>query len=128
MMLLQDILQNFVSQSEELTVSKVLPVDEDTVNEVLLESDVNGEHYYLVRCRCKEIVGAISSPENRPILSPQEQAIARLVARGFPNKQIAKELDISPWTVATHLRRIFGKLSVSSRSAMTARLLEENLL
>jgi two-component system, NarL family, nitrate/nitrite response regulator NarL len=57
-----------------------------------------------------------------------ELAIARLIAKGLPNKCIGDILEISPWTVATHLRRIFVKLGVTSRAAMVARLGEENLL
>lgn len=56
-------------------------------------------------------------------LSPREAEIARMVARGLPNKAIADVLDISPWTVCTHLRRIFAKLDVPSRAAMVAKLL-----
>jgi hypothetical protein len=48
-----------------------------------------------------------------------------MVARGYPNKTIASILDISSWTVASHLRRVFTKLGVSSRAAMVARLLED---
>lgn len=59
------------------------------------------------------------------MLSPREQEIARMVAKGYPNKTIAHVLDISTWTVGTHLRRIFAKLSVGSRAAMVARLLED---
>lgn len=55
-------------------------------------------------------------------LSPREQEIARLVAIGYPNKTIAGILDISPWTVATHVRRIFNKLGVHGRPAMIAEL------
>lgn len=55
-------------------------------------------------------------------LSPREQEIARLVAIGYPNKTIAGILDISPWTVATHVRRIFNKLGVHGRAAMIAQL------
>lgn len=55
-------------------------------------------------------------------LSPREQEIARLVAIGYPNKTIAGILDISPWTVATHVRRIFNKLGVHGRAAMIAEL------
>ncbi|NJR74225.1 MAG: helix-turn-helix transcriptional regulator [Scytonema sp. CRU_2_7] len=61
-------------------------------------------------------------------LSPREKAIAKLVAQGLPNKLIGINLDISPWTVATHLRRIFVKLGVTSRTAMIARVFKENLL
>jgi len=57
-----------------------------------------------------------------PTLSPREQEIARLVAIGYPNKTIAGILDISPWTVATHVRRIFNKLNVHGRPAMIAEL------
>jgi hypothetical protein len=37
------------------------------------------------------------------------------------NKQIAHQLHISEWTVATHLRRIFAKLGVDTRAAMVYR-------
>lgn len=61
-------------------------------------------------------------------LSPRERAIAQLVAQGLPNKCIAKNLNISHWTVATYVRRIFIKLDVCSRAAMIALLIKENLL
>ena len=99
---------------------KVIQPTEQMVNEVIFESDVDGIHYYLVRCRPKS--------KKQINLSPREQAIAKLVAQGLPNKSIGIHLDISPWTVATHLRRIFIKLGVTSRTAMITRILEENLL
>ena len=37
-----------------------------------------------------------------------------LAAQGLPNKSIANRLGISAWTVATHLRRIFAKLGVTT--------------
>src|SRR5262249_43303600 len=58
-------------------------------------------------------------------LSPREHEIVRMVAKGYPNKTIAGILNISSWTVCTHMRRIFAKLGVASRAAMVARLLEE---
>lgn len=60
--------------------------------------------------------------EENQHLSPREQEIVRLVAAGHPNKVIAAVLDISYWTVSTHLRRIFAKLGVTSRAAMVARV------
>lgn len=55
------------------------------------------------------------------ILSERELQIVELVACGKSNKQIAKNLKISEWTVSTHLRRIFTKLKVDSRAAMVYR-------
>ena len=48
-----------------------------------------------------------------------------MVAKGYANKSIASVLDISSWTVSSHLRRIFSKLGVTSRAAMVAQLLDE---
>jgi DNA-binding CsgD family transcriptional regulator len=64
----------------------------------------------------------LERPSPMSHLSPREQEIARMVASGYPNKTIASILEISSWTVASHLRRIFIKLEVSSRAAMAARL------
>jgi DNA-binding CsgD family transcriptional regulator len=55
-------------------------------------------------------------------LSPRELQIARMVAGGATNHAIARSLDISPWTVSTHLRRIFAKLGVCTRAEMVAHL------
>jgi len=66
-----------------------------------------------------------SDEPHRSLLSPRETEIARMVAKGFPNKTIADVLEISPWTVCTHLRRIFAKLDVRSRAAMVSEVLEK---
>lgn len=48
-------------------------------------------------------------------LSPREREIARLVAVGLSDVNIARRLEISEDTVGSHLRRIFAKLSIHSR-------------
>ena len=84
--------------------------------EVLVDTEVDGYRYLLVR---------MPRPNRARIqLSPREQEIVRMVAKGHPNKVIADVLNISSWTVCTHLRRIFAKLGVGSRAAMVAQLLE----
>ncbi|MFC9927362.1 LuxR C-terminal-related transcriptional regulator [Streptomyces sp. NPDC127190] len=55
-------------------------------------------------------------------LTAAEQRIARLVAQGLTNKQVATRVSCSPHTVNYHLRQIFRKLGVASRVEL-ARLL-----
>ena len=88
--------------------------------QVLLDAHVDGYRYLLLR---------MPKPRSSPVqLSPREQEIVRMVAKGHPNKVIADVLSISSWTVCTHLRRIFAKLGVGSRAAMVAQLLETRTL
>jgi DNA-binding CsgD family transcriptional regulator len=48
-------------------------------------------------------------------LTKTERKVARLIADGHTNRSAAKELALSPNTISTHLRSVFGKLAVSSR-------------
>jgi DNA-binding CsgD family transcriptional regulator len=95
------------------------PADPDsfpdcTVEEVLVDTEVDGSRYLLIR---------MPEPIDADVrLSPREQEIVRMVAKGHPNKVIADVLNISSWTVCTHLRRIFAKLNVTSRAAMVGRI------
>lgn len=55
-------------------------------------------------------------------LSPREMEIAQLISTGKQNKQVAWLTGISEFTVENHLRRIYRKLGVRNRAAMTAKL------
>lgn len=52
------------------------------------------------------------------VLTNREKQVATLASVGLSNKEIGDNLQISAWTVSTHLRHIFTKLNVDNRTAM----------
>ncbi|MBF8185029.1 response regulator transcription factor [Nonomuraea sp. K274] len=60
--------------------------------------------------------------------SPRELEVLRLLACGAANKEVARALLISETTVKTHLKHIFAKLGVDSRTAAVAVALERRLI
>lgn len=71
-----------------------------------------------------EPVGAVRDTEGGALsaLTPQQQRIARCVAEGATNREIALRLSLSPRTVDHHLRNVFAALGIRSRTEL-ARLL-----
>ncbi len=56
-------------------------------------------------------------------LTTREVAVARLLAEGHTNAEIARSLGISPFTARNHTERVLGKLGVSSRAKVASALM-----
>jgi DNA-binding NarL/FixJ family response regulator len=73
------------------------------------------------------LVSAVRAPGNEP-LSAREREVLALVARGTPNREIARELFISEATVKTHLTHLYAKLGVNDRAAAVATAYQRGIL
>ncbi len=63
-----------------------------------------------------EIAESNTEETHETLLTPKEKLVLQYISRGYSNKEIAKSLDISPHTVASHIKRIYRKLEVNSRN------------
>ena len=66
--------------------------------------------------------------DERPILSPREADVLRLMALGHTNREIGEQLALSVRTVETHRAHIQQKLGLSSRPELTRYALENRLI
>ena len=84
-----------------------------------------GARPYVARCD-KELAATGLTPQrgrvgNTAELTPQEKSVAELVAQGKTNRKVASELVLSVNTIEYHLKNIYAKLGISSRSQLTLR-------
>jgi DNA-binding NarL/FixJ family response regulator len=114
--------EELVRQLIQEVVARPMRSQPQEKDQVVLDLTVEGFRCLLVRPKLP------SPAQPQAALSPREQEIVRLAAMGHPNKIIAYTLNISIWTVSTHLRHIFAKLNVCSRAAMVAKVLGSEYL
>ena len=80
---------------------------------------------YLDPSMTSKVVGSLLGRPARPGapsvgLSEREEEVLRLIARGFTNREIAEQLDVSVKTVETHKARAMEKLGLESRAGIVA--------
>lgn len=77
----------------------------------------------------RKVLSLLSGPPtDTGRLSERELQVLELAARGAANKTIAKELDMSTRTVEAHMRHIFEKLGVSSRTEAVTQAVRHQLI
>lgn len=81
-----------------------------------------GARAYVERCDRERRAGGVDVARTggNSTLTPQEQAVATLVAAGRTNAQAAEEMFLSIKTIQYHLTRIYSKLGVSGRTELAA--------
>jgi DNA-binding CsgD family transcriptional regulator len=94
---------------------------------IALEAFTNMETEAFARRAERELLATGERARKRTVdtldqLTPQEQQIARLAAKGTTNREIATQLFITQSTVEYHLRKAFRKLDVKSRTQLAHRI------
>lgn len=76
----------------------------------------------------EDLEARLESSASETALTARETEVLRLVIEGITDAEVAEQLYISPRTVGQHLRSIYNKLGVSSRTAATRRAVENGLV
>ena len=71
--------------------------------------------------------GRESAPAEELNLTPRESDILQSLVEGHSYKKIAEKLFISPLTVQSHIKRVYEKLQVHSKSAAVSKALRYKL-
>jgi NarL family two-component system response regulator LiaR len=82
----------------------------------------------VVAARLVEAIAQRPGSEPAERLTPREREVLALIARGMPNKLIARELEISEKTVKTHVGHVLAKLDVTDRTQAALQAVREGLV
>jgi DNA-binding CsgD family transcriptional regulator len=99
----------------------MLPTYDICIRACVISSDTEAHLLLLIERASREDV--VRSALAAYPLTPREAEVAALVLRGYSNRRIADSLVVAEYTVEDHLKRIFTKLGVRSRSALSSKIL-----
>ncbi len=88
-----------------------------------IEAVIRGGKYFP-----ENIAALIAEREERSSLSPREIEILEMVSKGLTNKEIARVLEISQYTVRNHINHISAKLDVGDRTEAATLALQQGII
>lgn len=107
---------------DRLDTSTVALLTVDLCVRACLVDGGSGRHLLLVFERV-ERKDAVQHNLERYALTRREREVVMLLLHGHPNRRIADQLFLTEYTVEDHMKRIFTKLGVRSRTALAAKIL-----
>ncbi len=76
----------------------------------------------------KRLMRQVKTPDMRESLTPRETDILKMIGRGYSNKDISKELELSEYTIKAHVSSLLSKLELSSRTQAALFSLKQGLV
>lgn len=120
----QDRIKGLNEGGDAYLVKPCEPVELVALTESLLRRSEQAKASSAVAERLQELAEPAIDIQFKVDLTKTESKILRLVTRGLSNKDIAKEMGISPRTVESHVSNILQKTALSNRTELTRWALE----
>jgi two-component system, NarL family, response regulator LiaR len=76
----------------------------------------------------KRLMRQVKTPDMRESITPRETDILKMIGRGYSNKDISKELELSEYTIKAHVSSLLSKLELSSRTQAALFALKQGLV